>query len=258
MLDKILDYKKEEVAKLVLPEDADLPVLSFENALKRPNRRLGLIAEVKKASPSKGLIKEDFHPVSIASQYEAGGADCISVLTDERFFQGKRDFLSEVKRNTRIPVMRKDFIISSIQVRESKRIGADAILLIGEALEAKRLHELYLEAKEEGMEALVEVHSANVLEKILNVFTPAVIGVNNRNLATFKTDLSQLSYSADLMPEGSIIVSESGIHTNEDLLQVEKYGAKAVLVGESLMRQSDQREAILNLFGENANEQASH
>lgn len=258
MLETILNHKKEELKSLVMPENANVKSRSFRNALKTPNRRLGLIAEVKKASPSKGLIKEIFHPAEIARQYENGGADCISVLTDERFFQGKREYLTEVKQAVKIPVMRKDFILSSEQVKESKLIGADAILLIGEAMEAKKLYELFLEAEESGMDALVEVHSREVLEGILNVFTPPVIGVNNRNLATFETNLEQLSHSEAIMPKDSIVVSESGIYTFEDIRKVERYGANAVLVGESLMRKDDQAKAIQELFGEAENEKAAH
>ncbi|MFY4775984.1 indole-3-glycerol phosphate synthase TrpC [Metabacillus sp. RGM 3146] len=258
MLETILNHKKEELKTLVMPENANFASRSFEEALKKPTRRLGLIAEVKKASPSKGLIKENFHPADIARQYEKGGADCISVLTDERFFQGKREFLTEVKGAVNIPVMRKDFIISSVQVKESKLIGADAILLIGEAMEAQKLYELFLEAKESGMDALVEVHSREVLEGILNVFTPPVIGVNNRNLATFETNIEQLSHSAAIMPKDSVVVSESGIYTFEDIKKVERYGANAVLVGESLMRKDDQSKAIESLFGENENEKAAY
>ncbi|MDQ0228757.1 indole-3-glycerol phosphate synthase TrpC [Metabacillus malikii] len=250
MLNKILESKKNELRELILPEDKKLPRYSFYDALKSPKRDLALIAEVKKASPSKGLIKENFQPIDIALSYEKGGADCLSVLTDEPFFQGKREYLTAIKENVKLPILRKDFIIDHIQIEEAKRIGADAILLIGEALEPTLLKELYDHATELRLDVLVEVHAQDVLESVLKVLTPRILGVNNRNLKTFEVNIEQLADMASLIPTDTLLVSESGLYTNEDLVQVKKYGAKAVLIGESLMRKDDQIIAIKQLFGE--------
>jgi indole-3-glycerol phosphate synthase len=253
MLDKIIETKKEEIKKLILPDDEKLPRLSFYDALKTPNRELGLIAEVKKASPSKGLIKADFHPVEIAQAYEKGGADCLSVLTDTPYFQGKREYLTSVKKAVNLPILRKDFIIDHIQIDEANRIGADAILLIGEALEPTLLKELYQYALQLNLDILVEVHDQETLEKVLKVITPKILGVNNRNLKTFETNIGQLEEMASSIPKDTLLVSESGLYTRNDLNLVQQYGAKAVLVGESLMRKDDQALAIKELFGESIN-----
>lgn len=253
MLNKIIETKKDEIKKLVLPDDEKLPHLSFYDALMYPKRELGLIAEVKKASPSKGLIKENFHPIDIALAYEKGGADCLSVLTDAPYFQGKREYLTEVKKSVNLPILRKDFIIDHIQIDEAKRIGADAILLIGEALEPSLLKELYQYATELTLDILVEVHDKQTLEQVLKVITPKILGVNNRNLKTFETNIQQLEDMVSYIPKDTLLVSESGLYTKEDLNIVQQYGAKAVLVGESLMRKEDQTLAIKELFGESIN-----
>ncbi|MCP9298595.1 indole-3-glycerol phosphate synthase TrpC [Bacillus halotolerans] len=250
MLENIINQKKEEVKTLILPEEQLFEKRSFKEALANPNRFIGLIAEVKKASPSKGLIKEDFVPERIAKDYEAAQADALSVLTDFPFFQGKNSYLSDVKRAVSIPVLRKDFIIDSIQVEESKRIGADAILLIGEVLDPVQLHELYLEAGEKEMDVLVEVHDQTTLEQIVKVFTPDILGINNRNLKTFETSLEQTKQIASLVPKECLLVSESGIGSLEHLTFVKEHGAQAVLIGESLMRQHSQQKAIHALYGE--------
>ncbi|MCC9263666.1 MULTISPECIES: indole-3-glycerol phosphate synthase TrpC [Bacillus amyloliquefaciens group] len=250
MLDQIIQQKKEEIKSIVLPETCQIKRRSFKEALLNPNRFIGLIAEVKKASPSKGLIKEQFVPETIAADYEAAKADALSVLTDTRFFQGRNQFLTDVKQTVSLPVLRKDFIIDSLQVEESFRIGADAILLIGEALEPSELHELYLEARDKGMDVLVEVHGETVLERILQVFQPDILGINNRDLKTFRTSVSQTEKIAQLVPDGCLLVSESGIGSLADLQFVNKHGAQAVLVGESLMREDSQQKAIRGLFGE--------
>ncbi|MEW4060416.1 indole-3-glycerol phosphate synthase TrpC [Bacillus siamensis] len=250
MLDQIIQQKKEEIKSIVLPETCQIERRSFKEALLNPNRFIGLIAEVKKASPSKGLIKEHFVPEEIAADYEAAKADALSVLTDTRFFQGRNHFLTDVKKNVSLPVLRKDFIIDSLQVEESYRLGADAILLIGEALEPSKLHELYLEARGKGMDVLVEVHDETVLERILEVFQPDILGINNRDLKTFRTSVSQTEKIAQLVPDGCLLVSESGIGSLADLRFVNKHGAQAVLIGESLMREDSQQKAIRGLFGE--------
>jgi indole-3-glycerol phosphate synthase len=240
MLEQIIATKRSEIKTLVLP-----PILTERNrvslsaALRKPKRSIGLIAEVKKASPSKGVIRPHFHPVDIAKSYEQAGADAISVLTDERYFQGHRQYLADVKQAVQLPILRKDFIIDRIQIEESVRIGADAILLIGEALPPQMLYELYEEAYEKGLECLVEVHERQTLENILSLFTPEIIGINNRNLHTFTTSLETTKEVVPFVPKESIIVSESGIANAFDLKTVQTYGAHAVLVGESLMRQDD-------------------
>ncbi|MCC9021024.1 indole-3-glycerol phosphate synthase TrpC [Bacillus nakamurai] len=250
MLDQIIKQKKEEMKSIILPETRHVERRSFKEALAHPNRFIGLIAEVKKASPSKGLIKEHFFPETIAADYEAARADALSVLTDTRFFQGNNQYLTDVKQTVSLPVLRKDFIIDSVQVEESYRIGADAILLIGEVLEPIQLHELYTEAREKGMDVLVEVHDEAALERILNVFQPEILGINNRDLKTFRTSVAQTEKIAALVPDGCLLISESGIGSLEDLLFVKEHGARAVLIGESLMRQDSQQQAIRRLFGE--------
>ncbi|MED0662291.1 MULTISPECIES: indole-3-glycerol phosphate synthase TrpC [Geobacillus] len=251
MLEKILATKREELDTLTLPEPLPEPKRRpFAAALRRPRRALGLIAEVKKASPSKGIIRPDFDPVAIAKAYERAGADAISVLTDERYFQGHRRYLQEVKEAVNIPVLRKDFIIDRRQVEESARLGADAILLIGEALPPEMLEALYQEAYSIGLECLVEVHAKETLERILARFTPEVVGINNRDLHTFVTTLEATKALASLIPPSSVIVSESGISSYRDVRTIRSYGVQAMLVGESLMRQADVERAVYRLFGE--------
>ena len=250
MLDTILKTKKEEITSLVLPEAIEVQRQSLSEALSNSNRNVGLIAEVKKASPSKGLIRENFHPVEIAKDYEASGADAISVLTDQQYFQGHREYLTAIKQATNLPIMRKDFIISEVQIEESVRIGADAILLIAGTVTDQELYQLYQSAYKKGLECLVEVHALEELESLLDVFSPEIIGINNRNLKTFQTDLHQTERMAELVPKGSILVSESGIHGPSDVKRLQAAGAKAILVGESLMRADSPKEGIESLFGE--------
>lgn len=253
MLTKIIEQKKLEVESLKLPSSSNIDVTrkSLYEALSNSNREPALIAEIKKASPSKGIIREHFDPLAIAADYNSAGVDAISVLTDEMFFQGAIDYLVQVKNSVNVPVLRKDFIIDSKQIEQSTNIGADAILLIGEVLESNQLHEFYLEAYEKGLECLVEVHSLQTLERILAVFSPKILGVNNRNLKTFETTIIQTKEIASHIPKESLLVSESGIHSSEDLLMVKEYGAKAVLVGEAFMRLARPSEGIAAIYGEN-------
>ncbi|HET7578549.1 MAG TPA: indole-3-glycerol phosphate synthase TrpC [Bacillales bacterium] len=248
MLEKILETKKQELASFAMPDEADVPGYSFYEALRHPNREIGLIAEVKKASPSKGVIKEDFAPTEIAAAYESAGADALSVLTDQTYFQGSRYFIPEIKRKVSLPVLRKDFIVDERQVEESRRIGADAILLIVAALEIDKLHDLYRLAAEKGLDCLVEVHSEEELEQLLKVFTPKIIGVNNRDLTVFKTSISQSERLADRIPKDALFISESGISTNEDIKRVQSFGVNGVLVGEALMRAGTPVEGVQSLF----------
>lgn len=250
MLKTILDTKQKEIETLALPETKDVPSYSFFDALLRPNRKIALIAEVKKASPSKGVIREDFDPVAIAKNYEKVGADAISVLTDEKFFLGHRDYVTAIKEVVEIPVLRKDFIIDERQVEETALIGADALLLIVGTVPIDKLKRLYDLASDFGLDCLVEVHAKEELEQLLDVFTPKIIGVNNRDLKTFQTSLEQTEKIAPFIPEGSIFISESGIFTHDDIERVARAGAKGVLVGESLMRAKSEEEGIKRLFGE--------
>jgi indole-3-glycerol phosphate synthase len=258
MLNDILATKRKELGTLTMPETVNVPRYSLYEALRHPNRSVGLIAEVKKASPSKGIIKKSFQPVTISKAYERAGADAISVLTDKTYFQGDRDYVSAIKKETALPVLRKDFIIDTAQVEESRHIGADAILLIVGSVEIGQLHDLYKTAEENGLECLVEVHSKEDLDTLLNVFTPKIIGINNRDLKTFQTSLSQSKRLAPFIPEDSVFVSESGISSKEDIGAVKSYGANAVLAGEVLMRALSPEEGINTLFGGETVDPTSH
>ncbi|MGY4690103.1 indole-3-glycerol phosphate synthase TrpC [Salibacterium sp. K-3] len=249
MLNQILDTKKEELNRLTMPETADVSRYSLKQALNEDPDEVQVIAEVKKASPSKGLIRSSFDPAGIARQYEKGGAAALSVLTDEPYFQGRRDYLTKIKQKTRLPVLRKDFIIEEVQIEETRRMGADALLLIAAALEPEKLHELYSAALEKDMEVLVEFHSLEELESVLRLFEPMLIGINNRDLTTFETSLYVTEELGGHIPDGSLLVSESGIYTAEDIAFVQNAGAKAVLVGESLMRQDNVETALKKLKG---------
>jgi indole-3-glycerol phosphate synthase len=250
MLEQILETKRKEIETLILPPQNNVKRISLINALKHSKRKPALIAEVKKASPSKGVIRPNFEPIAIAKAYEEAGAAAISVLTDQRYFEGHRDYLIQVKQAVQVPILRKDFIIDRKQIEESVRIGADAVLLIGEALEVKKLYDLYEEAYEKGLECLVEVHERGTLERILTVFTPKLIGVNNRNLKTFQTSLDTTKEMARLLPKESLFVSESGISSYKEIQTVREYGADAILVGESLMKKENVLSAVRELFGE--------
>ncbi|WP_093335973.1 indole-3-glycerol phosphate synthase TrpC [Salibacterium halotolerans] len=250
MLHQILDTKREELKTLTMPDTAAVTRRSLTEALKSDPETVQVIAEVKKASPSKGLIRSPFDPAGIAGQYENGGAAALSVLTDETYFQGSRDYLTEVKHKTGLPVLRKDFMIEEAQIEESRRMGADAVLLIAAALEPEKLRDLYLSAVDKGMEALVECHSLAELEAVLGLFRPMLIGINNRDLTTFETSLDVTKELSHHIPSETLLVSESGIHTPEDMAFVQQAGAKAVLVGESLMRRDDVESALRTLKGE--------
>lgn len=224
----------EEMKKLA--EKSDMPVISLSDALK--TGRLSVICEVKKASPSKGLIKADFDPVAIAKEYEAAGADAISCLTEEFYFKGSSEYLKEIRKAVNIPILRKDFIFDEYQVYEAKYIGANAVLLIAAILSAAQLERLYKLAQSLGLECLAEVHSPEELEKV-SALDFNILGVNNRNLKTFEVDLNTTAKLKKHIPEGKILVSESGIKTNGDMRLIRELGADAVLIGETLMRSSN-------------------
>jgi indole-3-glycerol phosphate synthase len=207
-----------------------------------------LIAEVKKASPSKGVIRSDFQPVELAKAYQAGGASCLSVLTDVDFFQGSLDYLSAIGQAVQLPLLRKDFIIHPYQVYEARAAGADAVLLIAECLEPEQLTSLYQLIRELGMAALIELYQHKNLDWVLNTGTP-LIGINNRDLTTFHVDLQHTIRLRAEIPSDRIVVGESGIHSRSDALLLESHGVQAMLVGESLMRQDDVRAATGCLLG---------
>ncbi|MDN3557986.1 indole-3-glycerol phosphate synthase TrpC [Halomonas maura] len=207
----------------------------------------GVIAEIKKASPSRGVIREDFHPGEIAERYAAGGAACLSVLTDADFFQGHEDFLIEARQACALPVIRKDFITHGYQVSEARAIGADCILLIVAALDDARLAALYRQATELGMDVLVEVHDARELERAL-ALDLRLVGINNRDLHTFDTRLETTLELLERIPPEVTVITESGIHTRGDVLRMREHDVHGFLVGEAFMRREDPGEALRELF----------
>jgi len=262
ILDTIIEHKKTEVARARAQRSLESVRRDAEAALSSSGPRrfraallareeVSLIAEVKKASPSKGVIRADFDPVELAVWYEEGGAAALSVLTDERFFQGSLDHLDRVRAATRLPVLRKEFIIDPYQVYEAKAHGADAVLLIVAALDRAALDELHKLARSLEMDALVEVHTENELETALSIGAD-LIGINNRDLKTFHTTIDVSKRLVPLIPEGPAIVSESGISKREDLDALGAIGVDAVLVGEALSREADVPRKVRELLGKAA------
>lgn len=258
ILDTILARKREEIitrrAQVPLQEliararDAS-PVRGFADALRR-NILAGdaaVIAEVKKASPSKGVIRPDFDPAEIAVSYQFGGAACLSVLTDVKFFQGADAYLQQAREACTLPVLRKDFTIDPYQVYEARALGADCILLIVAALEDRQLVELADLAMQLGMDVLVEVHDIDELERALQVPAP-LLGINNRNLRTFEVSLHTTLEMKDAVPRDRVLVTESGIATGDDVAMLRRQGVHAFLVGETFMRAPEPGEALRQLF----------
>lgn len=265
ILEEIVWHKEQEVAQMreQLPiKDLQHQILDapsprdFLRALQQSPTRPSLIAEVKKASPSKGVIRADFDPVAIAKAYSRGGAACLSVLTDQKFFQGSFDNLRAVRKNVTLPLLCKEFIIDPYQIYLARTAGADAVLLIAAILSDEELQEFLKIVHGLGMTALVEVHTLAELDRVLALSDLRLVGINNRNLENFKVDLGT---TQQLMAErreqlqrlGIMVVSESGLHTPADLAVVLEAGVYAVLIGESLVKQSDIEQAVFSLFNSN-------
>ena len=256
ILDKIVASKREEIAaaRALVPEETlrqaaaeAPPPRDFFAALAAPGP-IRLIAEVKKASPTAGIIRDDFQPVEIARTYAEHGAACISVLTDEPFFQGSLDDLRAVRAAVDRPVLRKDFILDRYQLYEARAAGADAVLLIAECLDDASLPKLFAEAVELGMSPLVELYEPENLPRVLGAGA-RLVGVNNRNLRTFEVDLDHTIAMRERVPDDCVLVGESGIRTPGDVARLEAAGVDAILVGESLMRAADIGAAVDELLG---------
>ncbi|GHB23658.1 indole-3-glycerol phosphate synthase TrpC [Salinicola rhizosphaerae] len=258
ILAKILTRKREEIAtrRAETSEQAWLQRAMAQGAPRGFVKALddcirggdpAVIAEIKKASPSKGVIREDFRPADIAVDYAAAGASCLSVLTDADFFQGHEDYLIAAREACELPVIRKDFIIESYQVAEARGIGADCILLIVAALDDTQLKDLHQQATALGMDVLVEVHDIFELERALTLDLP-LVGINNRDLRTFETSLETTFEMLKRIPKGVTVVTESGIHTRDDVERMREYDVNAFLVGEAFMREPEPGAALRKLF----------
>ncbi len=258
ILARILETKKEEVATArQMRSEADIlreaksrkDLRGFLTALeaKIAEGKPGVIAEVKRASPSKGVIRENFNPVEIATSYAAHGAACLSVLTDVQFFQGSSDYLRQARAACSLPVLRKDFMVDPYQIINARALGADCILLIVAALSPSQLREFETVATELGMDVLVEVHDRAELDIALELNTP-LVGINNRNLRTFETSLQTTLDLLPHVPEGKLVVTESGILTPEDVKLMRSNNVNAFLIGEAFMREPEPGEALRDLF----------
>lgn len=262
VLQRIIARKHEEIAErrrvrshndLEGELDAGGPLRGFARQMQArvAGGDIAVIAEVKKASPSKGVIRERFEPAEIARQYEQGGAACLSVLTDRDFFQGSEDYLQAARAACELPVLRKDFTVDPYQVAEARYIGADAILLIVAALSDAQLNELAAAAAQYNLDILVEVHDGAELERALHLATP-LVGINNRNLRDFSTSLATTLDLRAAVPDDRLLITESAVHTRADVDTLRGAGVQAFLVGEAFMRADDPGVALRELFGPNA------
>ena len=257
ILDEIIANKKLEIAeskKKISKESLKEKVLlnqrpagSFYRALKN-KKGMAVIAEIKKMSPSKGILREDFDPAALAKAFEEGGASALSVLTDAKYFGGSAEILTEVRRHTQLPILRKDFILEEYQLLEAKAMGADAVLLIAAVLSAEEMAFLKKTAEALRLDVLIEVHSEEEFSKVLPL-GPSLIGINHRDLKTFHVDMDVTARLSPRVPADCLLVAESGIQTHEDLLKMQTSGAKAVLVGEGLMKEKDVAAALQRLLG---------
>ena len=252
ILDKIVARKREEVTLLrregfFQPDSPVAPPRGFKNAL-LANDKVAIIAELKKASPSKGLLCPDFEPCTIAKEYEGGGAACISVLTDQDFFQGDIKYIPQVRDAVPLPVLRKDFIIDHLQIEETAAAGADALLLIAAVLDNVLMSELISHGGEKEMDVLVEVHDERELERALEAGAN-LLGINNRNLKDFSVSLATTFRLKERVPDGVPVVSESGISSREDILALEEKGIAAALIGEALITAEDRCRKLEELRG---------
>jgi indole-3-glycerol phosphate synthase len=264
ILEQIVQTKRQEVAEREVSAPLEQlketistlgrPRNFFQAVTRKPVKAMNVIAEVKKASPSAGVIRPDFDPVAIATAYASAGADALSILTDEKYFQGKLEFIHAVRDVVKLPVLRKDFIIDPYQVYESRAAGADAILLIAECLETSEMIDLQILATELNLTCLIEVHDMDNLMRVRDhvIGFPhrsySLLGINNRDLKSFKVDLGNTMRLADLVEDRSVLVSESGINAREDVQKLHGVGVRAVLVGESLMRSNDVAGKMRELF----------
>jgi len=258
-LARIEAYKRDEIAKrkaarpfadMMAAAKSAIAPRGFLTALQRglTENGMSLIAEIKKASPSKGLIRAEFDPSALARDYQSGGAHCLSVLTDGPSFQGDGTYLEKARSATSLPALRKDFMLDPWQVVESRALGADAILVILASVDDVLARELIVTAHDLGMDALIETHDANEIERAIKLPSP-LIGINNRNLKTFVTSLTVFENLAPMIPADRFVIAESGIANHDDLIRLKTTGAKGLLVGESLMRQSNVEMATQQLLG---------
>ena len=256
-LDVIIESTKETVKKSIsfrsiasLEEDFEkYNKRGFEDAImsRVSKKETAIIAEIKKASPSKGLIREDFEPIKISKEYEEGGATCLSILTDEPFFQGKLEYLDSVRSSCELPILRKDFMIDLYQIYETKAYGGDCILLIVAALDIIQLKDFSQLARELNLDILIEVHSENELNEALSI-NSKLIGINNRDLTTFEVDKNLAIKLARQIPKDVIVVSESGISSREDILSSKEQGIHSFLIGESFMRKPNPGKALKDIL----------